>query len=272
VIRERDDPGKAGSRRSNLARWLVSEPVAGRLVVLSTLVTLALAAYAVRTGISRLSGPRLNASGHSRATAAASLWNVLLLAAAAGFLSYAVVEFIKRLTPMRPLFNRKAVRISFPELAGSAAGEEPANASPPPAAASEHAKVRPSTPSTVLGITYSGTIQQVAAQVADRLRRQHPQLSPARTVTDQSEEEQIWLEILENRVDVFQIEATARWRQLLRALACFTSALLSAFAAWAVTSAVTAIVVAMLFGLIIGGPVAWFVRDLTRVAERKAEF
>jgi hypothetical protein len=51
-----------------------------------------------------------------------------------------------------------------------------------------------------------------------------------------------------------------------------TAAVLSALVASAAVPTFSGITVAALLGLIVGGPVAWIVRDLTRVVEHKARF
>ena len=148
-------------------------------------------------------------------------------------------------------------------------------------------------------ISYSGSIQQVTAQISLQLRQlvrlatdrdlpgdvKRKALALALGQDDISPDDMpdLWGEqrsdqlatiqdLIDRRLDVFQIEATQRWCALMRTLGAVTAGLLAAISAWAVTSSLTAILVAALFGIFVGGPMSWITRDLTRVVERRALF
>ena len=270
------------AQRFNYSRW----PVVA--VVAFTAGTLALAAYAIRAGVQHL------ASGHSTKDAASSLWHLVILSVAAGILSYAVVEFVKRQTRMRRLFNARIVKsrfgsvLSFPQSLGGGPDSAGTNGLP---LETEIAVRDP--------ISYSGSIQQVTAQISLQLR-QLVRLATDRSLPEELKRNALTLalgldhtfsgtlpdpegerrsdqiatiqDLVDRRLDIFQIEATQRWCFWMRTLGAVTAGLLAAISAWAVTSSLTAILVAALFGIFVGGPMSWITRDLTRVVERRALF
>ncbi len=242
----------------------------------ATVTVLAFAAAAILIGVRNLTIRNVAVSRSPR-NAASSLWQLVILAAAAGLLSFAIVEFSKRLFFMSRLFNIYAARSAF----GSALEFQ---------AQPEFGTSKP--------IAYSGTIRQVAAQISVQLR-QLVDLSANQAVPEarrrlalalalgtdgpfsgelprQGDSTPTQLEtiqdLVDRRLDIFQIETTQRWRTLLRSLAAITAGLLSAMSAWAVAVSASAIIVASIVGVIVGGPVAWITRDLTRIVERKAQF
>jgi uncharacterized membrane protein YoaK (UPF0700 family) len=75
----------------------------------------------------------------------------------------------------------------------------------------------------------------------------------------------------ERELDRWQLEATTAWRSLLRTISCFAAGAVSGVCALAVTRTPAAVVLAALIGVVVGGPLAWLVRDLVRVIERKAD-
>ncbi|MER7457486.1 hypothetical protein [Micromonospora sp. NPDC126480] len=79
-------------------------------------------------------------------------------------------------------------------------------------------------------------------------------------------------ELVERRMDLFQVEALARWRSRLRLLSATFAGAVAALAAAVTTSAVSAVLMAALLGMVVGGPISWVARDLTRVVERRAQF
>ena len=250
--------------------------------------TIAFAAYAVRAGVQHL------AAGHTPKDAANSLWHLVILSVAAGILSYAVVEFAKRQTQMRSFFNARIVKarfgkdLDFPQDLRDSLPEDARRSLP------LGTGIAISDP-----ISYSGSIQQVTAQISLQLR-QLVQLAAAQSLDDDSRREAFTLclglespysgvlpneegerragqlatiqDLVDRRLDIFQIEATQRWCTLMRTLSAITAGVLAAISAWAVTSSLSAIVVAALFGIFVGGPMSWITRDLTRVVERKALF
>jgi hypothetical protein len=236
------------------------------------LATLAFAAYAIRTGVRNLT------AGQSPKDAAGSLWHLVVLSVAAGLLSFAVVEFAKRQSRMQQLFNRNAAQAAFGEGLSFPLETE----------------MRISKP-----ISYAGTIRQVSAQISLQLRQlvqlsadsevpadkrrlaltivlgvDPPSGKPLPSLDDRNGISQLdeIQDLLDRRLDIFQIETTQRWCVLLRTLAAITAGLLSAISAWAVSSSLTAILVAAIVGIFVGGPISWVTRDLTRIVERKAQF
>lgn len=263
MARERD-----GEQNRNI--WLTFSAAA------ATVTVLAAAATAVLFGVRNLTVKNVAVSRPPR-NAASSLWQLVILAAAAGLLSFAIVEFAKRLFFMRRLFNGYAARSAFGGALEFQARPEFGTSKP---------------------IAYSGTIRQVAAQISGQLRQlvdfSANQALPADRrrlalglalgtngpfsgeLPGPIDSTRAQLEAIQDqvdrRLDIFQIETTQRWRTLVRSLAAITAGLLSAMSAWAVAVSATAIIVASIVGVIVGGPVAWITRDLTRIVERKAQF
>jgi hypothetical protein len=241
-------------------------------VVVIVPASLAFAGYAIWSGVRYLTVRRL------RVDAASSLWHLIVLSAAAGLLSFAIVEFAKRQSPMRRLFNTGAAQSEFGGALSSVLGLPFGTDSP---------------------ISYSGTIRQVAAQISVQLRRL-VQLSadqnspperrrealglalgvgispeaqlPAQGDSPQGAELGAIYDLIDRRLDVFQIDATQRWCTLLRSLAAVTAGLLSALSASAISAPINTIIIATIAGVVVGGPVSWIARDLTRIVERKARF
>ena len=122
--------------------------------------TIAFAAYAVRAGVQHL------AAGHTPKDAANSLWHLVILSVAAGILSYAVVEFAKRQTRMRSFFNARIVEarfgedLDFPQHLRDSLPEDARRSLP------LGTGIAISDP-----ISYSGSIQQVTAQISLQLRQ-----------------------------------------------------------------------------------------------------
>lgn len=235
-------------------------------------VILAIGGYAIASGV------RYLASGPHRADASSSLWRLVVLSVAAGLLSFAVVEFAKRQSPMRRLFNTRAARSAFGAALSSRLGLPFGTGSP---------------------ISYSGTIRQVAAQISVQLRRlvqlsadqDRPYeqrrealglalgvyISPEARLPEShdsqrgAELEAIY-DLINRRLDVFQIDATQQWCTLQRSLAAATAGLLSALSASAISVPAYVVIIAVVVGVVVGGPVSWIARDLTRIVERKARF
>jgi hypothetical protein len=274
------------ARESNNSWWNSWWPVLATGAL--TVGTLILAAYAVRAGVQHL------AVGHAPEDAATSLWHLVVLSVAAGILSFAVVEFIKRQTRMRRLFNARTVKsrfgasLEFPQRLRSGLY------------ADDH-RPFPLGPEIAISdpISYSGSIQQVSAQISLQLRLlvqlavdpnlpeplhrealtlalglNHPFAGELPDQGGQRRLEQLAViqDLVDRRLDIFQIEATQRWDALMRTLGAIAAGVLAAISAWAVTSSLSAIFVAALFGMFVGGPMSWVTRDLTRAIERKAQF
>jgi hypothetical protein len=145
-------------------------------------------------------------------------------------------------------------------------------------------------------IVYAGSARQVTAQLSQAMRPllgrlASPQLDPiVRSqierllrgtdcdlfpAVDRSGELDVAKDLeehLERRLDAFQLDAAVRWHGLLRTMAASLAGVFAAMGQWAVHGAPTAVGVAAVMGVVVGGPFAWTIRDLARVLERKAEF
>jgi hypothetical protein len=277
-----------------MMRW----PVRMRRLVLlgfACLVVVGLVAYAVRTGIQRIypTGHRPGATGRV-VSASSSLWSIVTLALAAGLVAYATVELLKRLTNVRRYFNLGRVSRAFPSLV-----ERPYD---------RHRDGE--WWNRGVELPYSGTISQLTAQIGSILRgelatvfdesepqdrrieaavrireldrwadyhdgpygRDSNEVLFRRLSEESTTTERALVTMVEFHLDTFLIEATRAWRLQMRTLAALIAAVVTALAAWAITSAFSAIFVAAIFGFVVGGPASWVIRDLARVAERKAEF
>ncbi|WP_410617092.1 hypothetical protein [Amycolatopsis sp. lyj-109] len=197
--------------------------------------------------------------------------HLVVVAAASGLISCAVLEFVKNLSGLSARFNRSRLNLWFNLESGDLGVDVP------------------------MILSYQGSIRQVASQVSQLLREQVRLLlreySPREAVerlrgngglfwyvilreierTSQREEDpSVIFEHIERQVDAFQIEATVRWYTLLRAMSAVTAGVLSTLGAWATSASFAGIVVGMVLGLVVGGPVSWTVRDLVRLVERGA--
>jgi len=248
-------------------------------VVCTFLIALLFTAYAVKRGVQRLN------AGHPAKDAGTSLWHLVVLSAGAGFISFAVVEFVKRLTPMRALYNSYVVHSWF----GGALDDWPSTpASPEGSEGSWRLLIGAEIAAVKEPIAYTGSIQQVCAQVSQRLQPiikvggdervpaplQRASIKallqqPSARVFRSEDPDLSWLEapwtlagqwseelqrLLDIRLDTFQIESTNRWRSFLRSLAALTAGLLALSGAWAVAAraSVAALLTALLFGVLVG--------------------
>jgi hypothetical protein len=166
------------------------------------------------------------------AAAGGSLWELTATAAASGVLAYAVTEFMKRLSPLRSVFNERAVRKYW--------GYE-----------SERRK-------NELRITFEGRLPQIVAQLASH-EREHLG-GPPEAMEWQSRD-------IESRLDAFQIVATVRWRRVLRIISAFWAAAVMVLAVASFEGDGPALTLAVIVGLVVGGPISWTVYDLvSRIA------
>src|SRR5437899_2911085 len=76
----------------------------------AAVLLLAAGAYVVRTTVQDLA-PASDASD-----AAASLWQLILLALAGALLTYALIELLEKLSPLRALFNERALGVWFESI------------------------------------------------------------------------------------------------------------------------------------------------------------
>jgi hypothetical protein len=275
-------------RRDRGRRSPAGSGTPGTMAVISVVVifwiALGFVAVGVRVGLEQLSGnePTRSISG--------LLSELLLFTSGSGALAFAVVEFVKRQSPLRRLYNRRAVdRYFHPPLAAVHLEildywrESPDD-------------VRAMAPiAPVAPISYSADIQQLTAQVGHAartlLQASADDALPHRIVRSifacvlgdrhvqhavqeppDERHQAILGEALESRLDAFQVEATAGWHSLLRTMAGGASAVLAGMLAWAVHADGPAIVLAAGLGLVIGGPISWIIRDVNRVIERKAAY
>lgn len=252
---------------------------------------LLLVALAARAGVRRIT------EGQDRHNVAAALARLLELSLASGLLALAVTEFLKRLSPLGRAFIARSVdrfTLGRTDFIAAAAEQDTQSLSP-----SVLAALTALTPVTVVG-----SIKQVTAQlsyrmrplvdvVVDRAANSELRLLALRAITPYGFEgrdlvsllayferpyetgldtrEELYSQ-LDQRLDTFQIETTQRVHRMLRISSSISAAVIAAMSAWAVSGSAAAILVAALFGLVIGGPVSWFARDIIRVFERKAEF
>ena len=180
-----------------------------------------------------------------------SLWRLVLLSLGGGTIAFTIVEFVKRESPLRSWFNKRTVSSWF----GS---------------------------DRTYSIYYPGNIRQICAQISQELRQRgrprsaaEPSYGPLPSGPGDpfyDLEERRFTEELEQRIDAFQIAATAQWHYLLRTMAAVISGALSLFSALAAHARLTVWIGALLFGTIVGGPFSWVIRDLARAIERRAGF
>jgi len=167
------------------------------------------------------------------AAAGGSLWDLTATAAAAGVLAYALTEFMKRLSPLRSVFNERAVRRYW---------------------AHEFDQWWDVSPR----LTFEGRLPQIVAQLAS-IQREGLDV-PLGQIDRQS-----WY--IESRLDSFQIVATARWRRVLRIISALWAGAVMVLAVAAFEGDGSALTLAVIVGLVVGGPISWTVYDLvSRIA------
>jgi hypothetical protein len=230
--------------------------------------------------------------------AASSLWQLILLSLGGATLAFAVVEFLKRLSPLLAAFNRRAVRQWFGHIPDA---ERAPFESPNGTATDFHAAVS-STPAPLepdLDAYYSTSLSQLAAQLAQSfnlvaarlIRGDHldeatlatlQKLLPRRErswdlPSDVDEQERAdYIQFLrlefESRLDRFLVTSTSEWRTLLQTTAALVSGVLSAVAALTAEARFSVVLGALLFGVVIGGPFAWTIRDLLNAITRRSGY
>lgn len=181
-----------------------------------------------------------------------ALRRLVILGLACGAVAYALVEFLKRLSPLRSWFNRRSVELGFAYVAID----------------SERRFDR---------INFNARIEEITAQIAAMVRLEREASAGQSRGDDQADLERVRLEAqadanFELALDSFQSKTEADWVRLLRFLAALTASLVAGVAAMAASSSSAAAIGAFIFGLVIGGPFAWLVRDVVRLIEARARF
>ncbi|RDI63473.1 hypothetical protein [Nocardia pseudobrasiliensis] len=269
------------------------------VLALSTATVIGFGVWALRVWLGKSVG---RAGG---ASISAALGQLLLLTGAAGIVAFLAVEFVKRQTPLREIFQRLLVD-GFFGVDINALNE----------AVTRHLMERGK--GTTLrdrpgggpsDISYAATSRQLAGQLADSLRylavfvpdprvpdklrhaltfavigdpRLVPALYPADYVKGElveraelasSDELAAGLtEHIERRIDAFQILLENRWQLLIQALAATLAGLLAAAGTSLGTDSAVASAVGTISGLVIGGPIAWLCSDLVRIVRRGAAY
>jgi hypothetical protein len=222
------------------------------LSIAVVLVVIAAGVYAIVQTVRHL------APAHNAAGAASSLWRLFLLTAGCAVAAFALVEFMKRLSPMRSWFNRRWFYAYV---------EYQANLS-------EQADLL----RRVIhypDIYFGGRVEEVSAQIASKLDeflvRDTEYLNRDERGAVLLGPEEIRYRIAAERVlDVVQARVSDRWTFALRALSAGVASILALVAAAATSSGIPVIVGAFIFGLTIGGPFSWTIRDLVRLIEGRA--
>jgi len=97
-------------------------------------------------------------------------------------------------------------------------------------------------------------------------------IKPGRS-SSSAEAEARLVTLMEQRLDAFQLATTQRWHWLLRATSSIVAGLLlmtaAAGASW--TAGFNGLFLGAALGLVVGGPVAWALRDLIRLVESRVD-
>jgi hypothetical protein len=218
---------------------------------------LALGASVVIITVRQLA-PSQDANGAAR-----SIWRVLLLALGSGVFASTLVEFAKRMLPLRAWFNTRAVAAQF--------GLMPS--------AEYYFGGRIEEVSAFLSSRFRQLVDERARQLAsptpeswglwEVFARKYLMLDDANAPPDAAPAS---IAKFEQILDVFQARTSAQWVLLLRGGAAVTSSLLAGTAAVATDNRPAVIAGVFIFGLVIGGPLAWATRDLIRVVEVKGRY
>jgi len=174
--------------------------------------------------------------------AVSSLWSLVLLGLACGTVAFTLVEFAKRLSPLRQWFNLRAVRGDLHVLEDIYHFPFDRNE-----------------------IYFGGRLEEVTAQISSLVRARTEQFGDG-------DDRALMTTTFELHLDSFQLRTAALWVRLLRLIAAVTASAIAGVAALATTSRPSVVIGAVLFGLTIGGPFSWTVRDLVRVIEGRARY
>lgn len=215
-------------------------------------------------------------------SAPTALGRLLFLSLVAGAVAAALTEFVKKLTPLREVFNRRAALKWFPGLLLV----DPIPYGSDEAVRDERLRRAP--------IYFGGNLQQVSAQLASRTRQllgriptsadlpytdsetvYHISLSLRDFVVGRPRVDDISLPDLEEQVetqlDAFQLVNSGRWIYLLRTFSALTAGVLAGTAAIASDTRLTVELGSAFFGVFVGGPFSWLTRDIMRlIASRSA--
>lgn len=281
-----------GNRRKNKRRRVVvfRQFSLGFAVLALAAYLFFVVGYSLDPGFAGLSGD--NASAREVG------YDVLILTVLSGVVAAAVTEFLKRVLPLRELFNRSAVWNFMGELSDFN---------------SEH-KGTEEVPLFSVPPTYGAPLSQLCAQLGQTLallakgvgeqrgdKRQRDLLleflfdgpdeahevqnamdawsaSPlaatstvAWSETDAPDQFTSTLLVqAERQLDAFQLRTRAQWHRMLQWVSAGSAAAFMLCVGFAVQAGAVETLGAGLLGLVIGGPVAWAVRDLLRLVERRA--
>ncbi|MFD6156167.1 hypothetical protein ACFWF7_24530 [Nocardia sp. NPDC060256] len=232
------------------------------------------------------------------------LWQLLLFAALSGVLAFLIVEFIKHQTPLRGGFHRLLVERYFGADINRLNEQVVEQTYRSPVESSRIAAV--GSPSY---LSYDSTSRQLAGQLAESLsyfavcvanspisdelrdalayaaigdRRVAQGLIPGhredpgaeiaadrpRGSSKRRPADAVY-EHIERRLDAFQIHVQNRWHRLLRATSAGWAGFFAAIGASVIHLGAAELVLATMGGVAIGGPVAWLIRDLARLVERR---
>lgn len=169
--------------------------------------------------------------------AVAALWSLVALGLACGTVAFTLIEFFKRLSPLRPWFNRRAVERHWWYY-------------------SHKARV-------TWSISFDAPLEEVAAQISSAIRLEND-------YEQAKESDRLRFVAQERELDAFQVRTAAAWTRLLRLLSAATASAIAGVASLATNSPPSVVVGAFLFGWTIGGPFSWAIRDLVRVVEARA--
>lgn len=207
--------------------------------------------------------PAQNANG-----AVHSLFRLVLLSLASAVIATALVEFVKRLSPLRSWFNERYLRRWFPEFGAPRYGDY----------------------SPFGGVHLGGRLEEVTATLVGIYRqlsspggelsshwampmfeRWLPDHYAGAKLPEDVQQSAAAL-AFEQYLDAFQATTSATWLRLLRIMAATVAGILAGVAAAATDSDGAVVFGAVLFGFVIGGPFSWTIRDLIRLVEARAKY
>lgn len=207
----------------------------------------------------------------STASTATSILRLGLLSLACAALATALIEFAKRLTPLRTWYNRRGVErwlfsdramepFVIPDFAPNEVrretGRDWRNVVPP-----EY--LRRST-------YFGGRIEEVTARLAAVFDQAVMALSSHGVLSETGPME--LRAAFEQDLDNFQARTAAQWVTLLRAVAALVAASIAAVAAATTDRRGSVVAGTFFFGMTVGGPISWTLRDLVRVIEGRARY
>lgn len=276
----RNDSGERASR--SFARLCLDAVAVGLVLVGSVAGVLA----ALVVGVHQVR------AGHGVFGAGRDLQVVTLLACS-GPVAFLTVEFVKRQSPLRRLFNRHATRLFFGADTDRLGGDivrhirdVDARRRRPPYREDGPGLIVPT-----VAISYGAGVTQLSDQIAQQLTQllylarytslpdelitklTRPVLGVPQTadlvgdrITDLDDDEALrhLEDHITHRLEMFRIEAAVRWSFTIRALAAMTAGLVCTAGVWAAGSPWHTVVAGGFIGVIVGGPLSWIISDLTR--------